>query len=939
MTGIKFLSPWFLILMAAVPLIVVLVMRLSRRPLSAKRVAASIARGLTITLMALGLAGLSLTSSIDKVNVLFLLDMSDSIDELTRSFALEKVRETFSDMGRNDTAGLIVFGREASVESAPRNKPYMLEIESAVDGSTTNIAGALQIAMATLPDQGENRIVLLSDGNENRGDAYSVAKIARSSGAEIISVPLKFDFIDNEVFIKNILAPSEAKANAAHDITVVLESLQETFARLIILKDGQYAGEDRVTLTAGVNSYTYTASFADKGMHSYEIMVEAPGDTIPENNRSEALVRVLGAPSVLYVADQESEGASLINALTAQDIHVTRSKAVDLPDSLGGLLRYDTIVFDNVPAYDLSLAKMDLIELFIRDAGGGFIMLGGDKSYGVGGYYKTPIERALPVDVDVASSANIPSLSLAMIVDKSGSMGGYTEGEQTKLDLVKEAAYSAVEILNPYYKVGVLAFDADFEWTVPMTEAGFRNRIRQDLYGLEAGGGTNLFEALQEGYEKLRQTASAVKHIIVLSDGLTNVGDFPGLIRRAVEARITISTVAVGTDADRQLMSDIAAWGGGRSYYTDEMKNVPRIFASETIIVSRGLIVEKTFFPSVTSYNDILKGIDPAELPPLDGYILTYLKSGSQQILAATGNNPLLAVRRYGLGKTAAFTSDMKANWGKRWITWHDFPQFTSQLIRWSERAISPHTLHAALKRSQGRATLTIDALSPQGDFINHLELEGVVVFPNQASVTIPLQQVSPGRYSGSFEAEHMGSYFVTVYGQGEDTTIQPETYGMVVPYPREYVDLNPDLALLEKISQITGGSVIYLGDENAFENLFAAKEESSGVDRSLWFALMVLALLLFVVDIAIRKVSLPERFWRSLRVAALAGRSFVKTRLLGARAEDLSYRRMSRMIREKKLAQQEERRRLGILYLFRRERKLADPSARVYMAGLGRKR
>ena len=902
-----------------------------RRP---RRIAAFALHLITIAALAVSLSGPVVGASGDRVNVLFVLDRSDSLDGLSRAQALETIERVLQHMGENDTAGLVVFGADASVEVPPSRGLEVLEIESLVDGTATNIAGALRVALAAFPEAGENRIVLLTDGNENRGTAREVAGLARSAGVPVYAVPLSPVFAENEIAARDIIAPSEVRAGQPHEFTVLIHSRAEAPAKLTLFRDGRFLGEQDVSLSEGNNSFPYTGEFAAKGLHRYEVIVSSTADTLAENNRMETFVRVAGPPSVLYIAQAGRESAALLQALTVQGIQVTAGSVLDLPTRLSDLIAFDAVILDNVPAFDVSLAKMELLERYVRDSGGGLIAVGGESAYGLGGYYKTPVERALPVDVDAPLPVSIPSLSLIILIDKSGSMAGLIDGGATKLDLVKEAAYSAVELLNPLHRVGILAFDADVEWVVRPVEAGERDRIARNLFAVDTGGGTDLYEAYAEAVDTVAESPSATRHIIILSDGLTQKGDFEALTGKAVEARISVSTVAVGDDADRQLMADIADWGGGRGYYTDDVRNVPKIFASETMIVSRGLISEEPFFPRYTAASEIMRGFDPADLPPLEGFVRTYLKAGAKQILTAVDDNPLLATRSYGLGRTAAFTADLGGRWSGAWLGWESFPRFAAQLVRWTQRAEPAGLLRPELRYAGGRVTLAVDAVDAEGGFVNFLELEAMVLAPEGRTTEIGLEQVAPGRYSGAFQADRTGSYFVTLYGGGtEGPAIPPQPLGLAVSYPEEYVDLNPDLDLLVDLASRTGGGMAAFDSAEQRRTLFEAQGGQFRVARELWPYLALAALLAFVVEVAVRRLIIPAAWRRKL---ALPGRK----RRPAERA--LTYDQWEELIDASRRRQEQERMREGIIPLFKREREAKREREERKMKGLyitGRRR
>jgi hypothetical protein len=285
--------------------------------------------------------------------------------------------------------------------------------------------------------------------------------------------------------------------------------------------------------------------------------------------------------------------------------------------------------------------------------------------------------------MDISSSTDIPSLVLLMIIDKSGSMGDSAGEGRRKIDLAKQAVHSAAEVLNPAHLVGILAFDVGHLWAVPMITASDTSIISGGLFPIEPGGGTNLYPALEEGYRVLAATPGAVKHILILSDGLTEEGDFRTLCGDIREDGITISTVAVGSDADRNLMEQIALWGRGRSYFTEDIRNVPAIFASESLKVSRRLKVEETFIPSLSLPHEILGGLRAGDISSPSRFMLSYAKPNSQVLLTGVEENPLLAVMQYGLGRSAAFTSSLSSFWSREWRRWEGFGRIFAQTLRW----------------------------------------------------------------------------------------------------------------------------------------------------------------------------------------------------------------------------------------------------------------
>jgi Ca-activated chloride channel homolog len=924
MINLRFVHPWFFLLLGVLPVAYVLFRRYAPKTSPGVDGLRLAVRLLCLLLVIAALASPQLSSEVDRVNVLYLVDVSDSMGPGSREEAMEYIDLTARQRGADDTLGVTVFGADVSPEIQVSSTPGEITMESLVDPSGTDIEGALYRSVSLFPDAGENRIILISDGNETTGEARNAARALASMNIQVHPVRLEPKISGNEVLIQSIVAPRQVNSGQVHDVTVLVHSETDSDALLYIFRDGVYMGEDAVALRAGSNRYTYTSRIDESGSHLYEVYVQTDDDTVQENNRYRTSVRVRGEPAVLYVSGVDDSSPQLLAALAVQGITVAAVHPESIPTDLQSLLHYDAVVFDNVPAFDISIASMELLERYVKDAGGGFLMIGGDNSFGIGGYYATPIEKALPVDMDVTSSMNIPSLALLMVVDKSGSMGDTIASGETKLDLVKEAVIASIEVLNPFYTVGLLAFDADYEWTVPPTNAGSRQQIIRDMAGLATGGGTHLYPALEEAFNRLENTQAAVKHVLVLSDGLTDEGDFERLAAMMRESKITVSTVSVGGDSDRELMAMIADLGGGRSYFTDDIQRIPRIFASESIIVSRGLVVEEPFIPMLETPSEIVDGLDITGAPPIHGFVLTYPKAAAQTVLSAFNNYPLLTTWRYGLGKTAAYMSDFKGKWGLDLVAWDDFPLLASQLVRWLRRSPGSGDLTVSLDES---GVLSVDAVDEQGNFINGLLLEAIVLSPDGGSERRPLNQSAPGFYQIEFDAGLSGDYYLTVFGDGADRTIPPETHILTIPYPREYNKFKPDTILLDEIARMTGGSRPSFSAAQG-ELLYAHSGSSGAANSPLWRALLIAALLLFLIDIALRMML------RGRNTEDEDSHESILERIRRT-SESRSSRRLTyeELLEHLRTQQRRESERRDVSYWFGSQKKAPDTTLRLYLA------
>lgn len=808
------------------------------------------AAGLTALLLAL--AQPQAVRWIDRENAFFVLDMSDSVSVAAREAALRQVATALEGAKPDDRAGLIGFGRDPILAEPLRSRPSFVRPPAPADTQATNIERAIRLALASFPRGEANRIILLSDGRENAGRALVAAQAAKAAGVPIYYLPLGLTF-PREVVVEQLLLPGEVKFGEPFYARVVVNSVRETSGRLSLYRNGEFLGSQVVRLTAGKNVLTYRQALEQAGVHVYQALVEVEGDVIEENNRAIGLTVVRGKPQVLLVDRDPAQAVNLAAALRSQHIDVTVVGPERLPTSLAALNRYDGLILSNVSSLRMSKDQMVLIRDWVRDQGGGLVMVGGEESFGLGGLYRTPLEEALPVTMEVKQKLEIPSLAVMLVIDRSGSMAmGMKDNDKVnKLEVAKEAAHLVADLLDERNEIGVLSFDTEFVWHVPLQPARDKRAIHREISAIRAGGGTDGYPALREAYRALYDRDALLKHVIFLSDGQMTRGDFAGLIRRMLKDKITVSGVAIGSDSDVQLMADIAKWGRGRFYFTEETATVPRIFTLETQLASKAALIEQPFRPVVTNpHHEIASDIDWSRVPPLGGYVATTLKQTADQILMTHQEDPLLAAWRYGLGRSVVFTADAKAKWGILWLRWRDFNKFWAQAVRWVLRTGTRSDITATVERRDGQGVVTVEAITPAGEFINFLDSQLGVVNPDKSQQVVELDQVAPGRYRGTFPAPREGVYLAGLSQRRDQQLFGSHILGMVVPYAQEYRELGLNEPLLWEVSELTGGG--RLADP---KEALAAHRRRSRVAMDLWPWLVAAVTCALVPEVALRRV------------------------------------------------------------------------------------
>ena len=819
--------------------------------MSKKEMALSVIRSFLILVMGLALSDPKLLSPSDQVNVFFCLDVSESIPDDQRQKAEAFIEQTTAAMQLEDQAGFIVFGKHALLEVSLRTKLDALNIKSIVNSNNTNIHDALHLAIGRLPHQGKNKIVVFSDGNENMQRSRDMAYLAGSLGIEIYPVPLATWFGKNEAFIKSLETPSNVALETPFEIKLVVISSGKNSGELVMVRNGNLMAQQPLELNAGTNRITFADTLSEPGLYLYKAVVNFSDDTFFQNNEGLSFTKGTRKARILYLTDKDLSSNYLTEALRVQGLDVDLKHIKNIPGAIHGIVDYNAIILDNVSGRSISFSTMEQFERYVKDTGGGLIMVGGDTSFGAGYYKKTPVEKALPVFMDTPTDIKLSELYLIFVIDKSSSMTSSYK-DKSKLEMAKIAAFSSIEMLNPIDSVGIVTFDTEFGWTVPITTANERQKIAENLSRVLEGGGTDLFPALKDVQRVLNQITSGRKHVIVLSDGETEEADFKSLIRSMNASGISISTVSIGLGANITLMKSIAELGKGRAYYTDDPNNIPNIFTSETKIIRQKSITEKTMQPVVQLSNEILDGLTNDKLPAIYGQVITHPKPGSK-LLIETEQGPLLVAWQYGLGRSVAFTSDLSNRWGKDWIQWKHFGKFTSQIVKWAQRKETRKRFSAAIGSNGIKGNFFVDVTTAQNRFINFLELNTNVLLPTGKDQTFSMEQIAPGRYAHTFPAEEIGAYYFSVYSNSGNDAGVPQTFGFGIPYTAEFNSTAVNKDLLEDLASTTKGRVLSI--DTIPVDLFKDNFDSKQAETSIWPYLIAIFLLLLIADVVARKL------------------------------------------------------------------------------------
>lgn len=812
-----------------------------------------ITRAVILTLLLCSGAGMTLLLPSAEPWVVFLTDVSPSIGSEGETAAQEFLRK--ADLSRGlHPAAWISFARSATaptttspITTAPNTAPDK-NTPAAVAGPDTNIEQALDSAVASVPPGYVPRIVLLSDGNQTTGDALAAA--ARHQ-AEIWTVPLPAPAAP-EVQVTAVKAPAEVREGEPFLIEAEIASNHTDTCHVELYRGEFRVAARRLSLQPGTNVIRFEQTIDQDRLSEFKVRIsELQQDTLLDNNSDIALVTTSGKPRVLLVESEPDKIQELAFALEEQGILVDVRPVEGLPETLEALQNFELLVFSNVPALRISRQQMAVIQTWVRDFGGGFLMLGGDQSFGLGGYYQTPIDELLPVRSDFEKEQEKPSLGMVLIIDRSGSM----EGE--KLEMARAAAGAAVDLLGPRDQVAVLAFD-DQTWVISeLQPAANRSRIADQIGRIQPGGGTNMFPAMESAFETLNSASLRLKHVIMLTDGISNSGNFEGLARQMSAARMTVSVVALGPEdaTDLRLLKSIATLGRGRFYHAEDAAQVPRIFAKETLTAGKAAINEEPFLPQIVRATRTLADLDLESAPLLLGSVVTRPKPAAEVILATEKGDPLLAWWRYGLGMTGAFTSDATSRWAAEWISWPGFGKFWTQTTRHLMRPGGSQNLLLSIRQQGAEATVTVDAVLPDGTFLNSADVSLKASDPALQQTLLPLRQTAPGRYETTIPLPQTGIWnleaTVNQPGQAPMRTTRSLYAGISSEFRLRPVNEN----LLQQLASVSSG--MWNPDP---ADVFGKSARTASRSMPLRTWLLSAAAVLLLLDVALRRLEIRPK-------------------------------------------------------------------------------
>ena len=845
-------------LLAALPVAALLWSQRSDRPDRQRRRLLWV-RGSLLFAVVLALAAPVATWRTRELDVAVLVDVSASIEPASLNRAIEAIERGLDPDG---PARVFAYAdRAAAVPGAADLRRLEVADSStasagaaALDRGATRPVASIRQAAATLRPDRVRRVLLLSDGQGLGGASARVA-------AEYPDLRVDTAVLGRTappVWIESVELDEPDRplhAGEPHAWVLRLGSRSSLPEAPLTLRAGGAEERHSVALSPGVATVELAWTFDEPGIQTLEAVLGAgEGAAASQGALWRGSLRVEPAHRVLLLAPGD-HSADLQRLLQAQGLRVTRStpaRAALNPSSLRG---YDAVVLSNVAAASLPEPAQQALGRWVEEEGGGLLFVAGEETFGEEGYRDSPLERVLPLDFEIEEERSEVALMIAL--DKSYSMKG------PKMDLAKEAAKAALGMLNEQHRFGLVAFDWHTHEIVGLQFVRDRERLQQRVDRIEASAQTNFYPALEACLEQLSEVESEVKHVILVSDGRTYPDEYEQLVLRMRQEEITVSTVAIGVESDRELLADIADWGDGNAYTIEDASSVQSILIDETMNQLPDSAREETILVELRGQSDALTGVDVAAAPELYGRIAAVAKDSAEVILGAgpgsgEGGDPILASRYVGLGKTWMFTSDLEPRWASDWLRWPDVGRLVAQVVRDAADRRAGAEWDFDLQQRDGALEAALSVVDDGGRFGSDLSPR-LVLLRGERRLEAPMRRTGPGLYrlateEGPLLAPSLDPYRIEVHTglAGAAATVGP---GRTIFFPArdELRPGAPDVAALAELASETSG--LFHETVAGAVGAVTAHGAATAVRRfELWSVLLVAATLLFLAELLLRR-------------------------------------------------------------------------------------
>lgn len=816
-------------------------------------------RGAVTLCVLLALLGLQLPIGSNRTATIFLVDLSNS-NKAHLGEAKAYLRDMVEEMPSGNSYGIVTFGNDVQVEQFVTSDKQYVEFLTLPEKTATNYEEAIAKGLSMIPENAKGRLVVLTDGKETKGDIGRMIPAVKASGAEVLTLMYEDEAIQ-DAYIEQVTLPSYLHPGDKYSVHITVESNYDTDAVLELYHGSSHTGTQAVHLNKGSNHFVLQEQVSNEAegnaMEDLRVQVKAEGDGCEENDSYNAFSVVESPPKVLVISDRNTDVTNFTGLLRAAGCDYSTVSAFNAPTTIQDMLTYKSIILVDTYIDDLPGGFLDNLEAYVKDYGCGFVCCGGEDSFALGGYRDTVIETVLPVDMELRNMNEAPSMAMVMVVDHSGSMMSEANGQGgTNLDVAIKAVNVAVDNLRDKDYVGVLTFDDGYTWQVELTTADERQAIKDSVKKIEAGGGTTIKPALFEAYDKISKSDAAVKHVILLTDGMGETTNYQDVINAFSNSGITLSTVAVGEGADTNLLENLADECGGRYYYSDLSSDIPKIFAREVFLGGDSFLQNGNFPLTVRTGHELTRELFVQGWPYVYGYVAATPKSASSSVIAVAGKeDPILTVWQYGLGRTVAWNSDVTGEWSGAFEGKEDYAQLWKRIVDYSAGNADMGEDRVNVVTADGVTEIMYEAR----DYGTETEIIATVVGPDKEASEVKLFATAPGKYKGQLPTGQNGMYHLNVRRQENGEISNYMITATAVQFSDEY---KFDVDTKKYMDFITAcGKVV--SEEDYLWNRITTDTKGK---RSITNFLIGLGILLFLADVAFRRLQYVPK-WKTRRI------------------------------------------------------------------------
>ncbi len=821
--------------------------------------AGAVVRAIVLLLLVLAAAGPFARVGEPGRDLVVLFDRSRSMPGEAAARVREVLELARRERRRGDRLALVSFGAQAAIEAPPSDD---LRWDGAftreVDRDASNLAAAIELGVQLVAPSRPGALLLVSDGESNAGDALAAARAALARGVRIDVLPLA-RAAGADVAIERLETPSESGVFEPYPIHAWVRSTRAREVEFELSRDGELLARGRRSLIAGSQRWSFRDLPLRAGVADVQLRLLDADDATPENDAARAVLRIHGQRPVLIV-NQDGAEDTLSAALRQAAIPVEVAAPEHGRLERLALSGVRAVVLENVAAASLGGSALAALREFVRERGGGLLMTGGRASFGLGGFHRSPLDELLPVSLEMRQEARKLGVALAIVLDRSGSMGMEAAPGVPKMALANLGASTAIELLSPIDSSAVIAVDSGPHVVVPLTSvddaAEISSRVRRISAG---GGGIYCRTGLEAAVRELDQAAQRQRHIVLFADA-ADAEEQHGcieLIERLARAGVTLSVVALGSksDSDAPFLVECAAAGGGACYFTLDPGELPRLFAQDTLTIARATFVDE---PAACRPLADLVGLGDASALPegfasFDGYNVTWLREGASAgaLIENEHRSPGFAFWQHGLGRVAAFTGQVGGQYGASVVAWEGFGGFFVTLARWLAGQEAPSEVFASVRREGRDARVRIELDPSAASALDPARFALRMSGADGRAREIELERVGDNSLEARVLLEREGVSLGTLsLGDGRVLELPP----MSLPHSPEFevgLDRDRGEVLLRAIASESGGLVapsmgeLWRGERDGRRWRVVSRE------------LALAALLLVLVEIAARRLEL----------------------------------------------------------------------------------